>query len=201
VRALRVRPGTDLTIALLETDLTDRDVVSFLFLMIIAGNETTTKLLANAIYWLERHPSARKEVREDAALIPNWIEETLRFDNSTQLMARTVVEDLDYRGHAMRRGDRLLLLIGSANRDERVFANPDVFDLHRDASQHLSFGRGTHFCLGAALARLEAQVALEEVQRRIPDYAIDAAGLVRVHSTNVRGFSAMPIRFGRDSLR
>ena len=151
--------------------------------MIIAGNETTTKLLANAIYWLAKHPVARKEVRENPALIPDWIEETLRFDNSTQLMVRTVTRDLDYRGHAMRRGDRMVLLIGSANRDERVFENPDVFDLHRDAGAHLSFGRGTHFCLGAALARLEARVALEEVQRRIPDYAIDERGLVRVHST------------------
>jgi hypothetical protein len=181
--------------------LSDRDIIAFLYLMIIAGNETTTKLLANAIYWLERHPAARKEVRDNPALIPDWIEETLRFDNSTQLMARTVTQDFDYRGHAMRRGDRMLLLIGSANRDEHVFANPDVFDLHRDASAHLSFGRGTHFCLGAALARLEAKVALEEVQRRIPDYAIDEAGLVRVHSTNVRGFTAMPISFGRDAVR
>jgi hypothetical protein len=202
----RRRPGEDLASALCAAELdgeklSDKDIIAFLYLMIIAGNETTTKLLANALYWLERNPAARAEVSAQPALIPDWVEETLRYDNSTQLMARTVVEDLDYRGHAMRRGDRLLLLIGSANRDERVFANPDVFDLHRDASQHLSFGRGTHFCLGAALARLEAQVALEEVQRRIPDYAIDAAGLVRVHSTNVRGFAAMPITFGRDSLR
>jgi cytochrome P450 len=114
-------------------------------------------------------------------------------------MARTVTRDLDYRGHAMRRGDKLLLLIGSANRDERVFERPDAFDLRRDASAHLSFGRGTHFCLGAALARLEARVALEEVQRRIPDYEIDERGLVRVHSTNVRGFAAMPIVFGAEA--
>jgi hypothetical protein len=202
----RKRSGEDLASALLAAEidgerLLDRDIIAFLYLMIIAGNETTTKLLANAIYWLERHPAARKEVRENPELIPAWIEETLRYDNSTQLMARTVTQDLDYRGHAMRRGDRMLLLIGSANRDERVFTQPDVFDLHRDASAHLSFGRGTHFCLGAALARLEAQVALEEVQRRIPDYAIDEAGLVRVHSTNVRGFAAMPISFGRDAVR
>jgi len=202
----RRRPGDDLASALLAAEidgerLSDKDIIAFLYLMIIAGNETTTKLLANAIYWLARHPSARKEVRESPALIPDWVEETLRYDNSTQLMARTVTADLDYRGHAMRRGDRILLLIGSANRDERVFPNPDVFDLHRDASAHLSFGRGTHFCLGAALARLEARVALEEVQRRIPDYAIDESGLVRVHSTNVRGFAAMPIECGPEPAR
>jgi cytochrome P450 len=110
-------------------------------------------------------------------------------------MARSVTRDFDYRGHALRRGQKVLLLIGSANRDEQVFESPDVFDLHRDTSQHLSFGRGTHFCLGAALARLEAKVSLEEVLRRIPDYEIDEARGVRVHSTNVRGFASLPMRF------
>ncbi len=193
-------PGADLASALCAAEidgerLSDKDIIAFLYLMIIAGNETTTKLLANAVYWLQKHPAARKEVRESPALVPLWVEETLRFDNSTQLMARTVAQDFAYRGHAMERGQKVLLLIGSANRDERVFPNPDLFDLHRDTSQHLSFGRGTHFCLGAALARLEARVALEEVLRRIPDYEIDEARAVRVHSTNVRGFAALPMRF------
>jgi cytochrome P450 len=197
----RRSPGDDLASALIAAEidgerLSEKDIAAFLYLMIIAGNETTTKLLANAIYWLARHPAARAQVRANPARIPDWIEETLRFDNSTQLMARTLTQDLDVHGHAMRKGDKLLLLIGSANRDERAFERPDVFDLDRDASAHLSFGRGTHFCLGAALARLEARVALEEVQRCIPDYAIDESGLVRVHSTNVRGFAAMPIAFG-----
>jgi cytochrome P450 len=201
VEQRRRRPGADLASALCAAEidgekLSDKDIIAFLYLMIIAGNETTTKLLANAVHWLQQHPAARKELSEDPALIPDWVEETLRFDNSTQLMARTVSEDFDYQGHALRRGQKLLLLIGSANRDERVFPNPDVFDIHRDTSQHLSFGRGTHFCLGAALARLEARVALEEVMRRIPDYEIDVARAVRVHSTNVRGFAALPMRFG-----
>jgi hypothetical protein len=196
----RRRPGADLASALLAAELdgeklSDKDVVAFLYLMIIAGNETTTKLLANAVYWLQRHAAAREEVEGDPGLVPEWVEETLRFDNSTQLMARTVSEDFTYQGHAMERGQKLLLLIGSANRDESVFPAPDVFDLHRDTSPHLSFGRGTHFCLGAALARLEARVALEEVMRRIPDYEIDEARAVRVHSTNVRGFAALPLRF------
>jgi hypothetical protein len=111
-------------------------------------------------------------------------------------MARTASRDFEYRGHRLRRGDKVLLLIGSANRDERVFPDPDRFDLHRDTSAHLSFGRGTHFCLGASLARLEARVALEEVQRRIPDWEVDESRLVRVHSTNVRGFASLPISFG-----
>jgi hypothetical protein len=197
----RRRPGADLASALCAAELdgeklSDKDIIAFLYLMIIAGNETTTKLLANAVTWLARHPAARKQVEESPALIPQWVEETLRFDNSTQLMARTVSEDFTYQGHAMRRGQKVLLLIGSANRDERVFPDPDRFDVHRDTSAHLSFGRGTHFCLGAALARLEARVSLEEVLRRIPDFEIDEARLVRVHSTNVRGFASVPMRFG-----
>jgi len=200
IAARRKRPGDDLASALCAAEidgerLSDKDIIGFLYLLIIAGNETTTKLLANAIYWLARHPQARKELRESPALVPDWVEETLRFDNSTQLMGRTVSRDFEYAGRPMHRGDKLLLLIGSANRDDRVFPDPDVFDIHRDTSQHLSFGRGTHFCLGAALARLEGRVALEEVQRRIPDYEIDEGRLVRVHSTNVRGFAAMPMRF------
>jgi len=197
----RRRPGADLASALCTAELdgeklSDRDIIAFLYLMIIAGNETTTKLLANAVFWLARHPATRKEVQEDPARVPQWVEETLRFDNSTQLMARTVSEDFTYQGHAMQRGQKVLLLIGSANRDERVFPDPDRFDVHRDTSAHLSFGRGTHFCLGAALARLEARVSLEEVLRRIPDFEIDEARLVRVHSTNVRGFASVPMRFG-----
>jgi hypothetical protein len=200
----RRRPGADLASALCGAELdgeklSDKDIIAFLYLMIIAGNETTTKLLANAVYWLHEHPAVRKQVSENLALVPRWVEETLRFDNSTQLMARTVSEDFSYRGHAMERGQKVLLLIGSANRDERVFPSPDVFDIHRDTSQHLSFGRGTHFCLGAALARLEAKVSLEEVLRRIPGYEIDPARLVRVHSTNVRGFASLPMRFSARS--
>jgi cytochrome P450 len=98
-------------------------------------------------------------------------------------------------GRTLRDGERVLVLIGSANRDERVFERPDVFDVRRDTSAHLAFGKGTHFCLGASLARLEARLALEEVQRRLPDWEIDTGGLVRVHSMNVRGFAAMPIAF------
>jgi hypothetical protein len=196
----RRRPGEDLASALCAAEidgekLLDKDIIAFLYLMIIAGNETTTKLLANAVYWLQRHPAARKQLSESHALVPQWVEETLRYDNSTQLMARTVTDDFAYQGRAMKRGQKVLLLIGSANRDERVFPQPDLFDIHRDTSAHLSFGRGTHFCLGAALARLEARVALEEVLRRIPDYEIDEARLVRVHSTNVRGFAEVKMSF------
>ncbi len=103
--------------------------------------------------------------------------------------------DVELYGERMRDGDRVVLLVGSANRDERVFPDPERYDIQRDTNAMLSFGQGTHFCLGAALARLEARVALEEVQRRFPDFAVDPTGIARVHSVNVRGFAALPITF------
>jgi len=200
VTARRRRPGADLTSALLEAELdgqrlSEQELVAFLFLMIIAGNETTTKLLGNALYWLWRNPAARDAVRTDPGLVPGWIEETLRYDASTQILARTVRGTPSYHGERLADGDRVLLLVGAANRDERTFSDPDVFDVRRDASAHVAFGKGTHFCMGAALARLEARVALDAVVARFPDFEIDPRGLVRVHSINVRGFAAMPIAF------
>lgn len=196
----RQNPGEDLVSALIAAEidgerLEEKDLVGFLFLMIVAGNETTTKLLANALYWADRNPSERDKVRRDAAAIPRWLEETLRYDNSTQLLARTVTRDHEVRGHTLREGDKLLLLIGSANRDEEVWERPSVYDIDRDTSQSLSFGRGTHFCLGASLARLEARISLEELRIRVPELSIDHDHLVRVHSTNVRGFAELPIQF------
>jgi cytochrome P450 len=190
----------DLTGALIEAEidgdrLTDHEIIGFLFLMSIAGNETTTKLLANAVYWLWRNPSERDKVRADPGLIPRWVEETLRYDNSTQALARLVARDVEIHGQRLREGDKLVLLVGSANRDERVFEDPDRFDILRDTSALVSFGQGNHFCLGAALARLEGRVALEEVQRRFPDFEIDPGGIERVHSVNVRGFAALPVKF------
>jgi cytochrome P450 len=196
----RARPGDDLLSVLLEVDLEgerleESEILSFANLMIVAGNETTTKMLASAVYWLWRNPEQRALVRGDpSARIPLWVEETLRYDNSTQMLARRVTEDVIFHGETLREGDRALLLVGSANRDERVFADADAYDLLRDTTQSLSFGRGVHFCLGAALARLEGRVVLEEWWRRFPDYEIEPEGAVRVHSINVRGFAALPVK-------
>lgn len=198
----RARPQDDLTGALLAAEidgdrLSDFEVQAFLFLMIIAGNETTTKLLGNAIYWLAQNPDQRRLVRSDPALIPNWVEETLRYDGSTQALARTVTCDVEMHGQTIRAGDRLVLLVGSANRDERVFPDADRFDIRRDTTEMVAFGYGIHFCLGASLARLEGRVALEEVLARFPDYEIDTTRMRRIHSVNVRGFAALPIEFPR----
>ena len=196
----KARPRDDLTGALLRAEidadrLSDREIIGFLFLMIVAGNETTTKLLGNALYWLWRNPEARRRVEADPAQVPLWVEETLRYDNSTQALARVLARDVELHGEKLRAGEKVVLLVGSANRDERAFPEPDRFDLARDTTRSLSFGQGAHFCLGAALARLEGRVALEEVRRRLPGFELEPEGLARVHSVNVRGFAAMPLRW------
>ena len=175
--------------------LTDEQVVGFCFLLIIAGNETTTKLLANCLLALQRFPSERDKIVKAPGRIPDAVEEILRYESSTQLMARTLTHPVELHGQRMPEGAKVLLLLGSANRDERVWDRPDVFDIDRTSTvQHLGFGHGIHVCLGAALARLEMRVSLEEIFRRMPGYEIDEAGCTRVHSGNVRGWATMPIR-------
>ena len=197
----RKRAGDDdLTDALIRAEvegdrLADRDIISFLFLMVIAGNETTTKLLANALYWLERNPEQRALLDARPSLAAAWAEETLRYDPSSQLIARTTTCNVEIHDRKIPEGARVALLIGAANRDERVFGEPDRFSIERNTSQSLAFGQGTHFCLGASLARLEALVSLEEIHRRLGNFEIQSGDLVRVHSSNVRGFAKMPIAF------
>jgi cytochrome P450 len=192
-------PGDDLTSALIRLDadgerLDDLQVVAFGFLLIIAGNETTTKLLGNATYWLTRFPDQRQLILDDPGLIPDAVEEVLRYEGSTQLMARTLTRDVELHGETMGNGSKVLLLLGSGNRDERVWDDPDRFDIRRERTvQHLAFGHGVHVCLGAALARLEMRVSLEEIHRRIPTYEVDHDRCVRIHSGNVRGYSSVPL--------
>ncbi|HXW86811.1 MAG TPA: cytochrome P450, partial [Streptosporangiaceae bacterium] len=190
--------GQDLTAALLAAEidgdrLTDDEIIGFLFLMVVAGNETTTKLLANAAYWGWRNPAELAKPMKDPERITSWVEETLRYDASSQILARTVAEDFTAHGRTVPAGHRLLLLIGAANRDPAAFADPDVYDLDRDTSALISFGAGRHYCLGASLARLEAQVALTEFTRLVRSYEIDESAARRVHSVNVRGFASLPV--------
>jgi hypothetical protein len=197
VEERRKREHDDLTWSLLQQEvdgeaLSDDEVISFLFLLVVAGNETTTKLLGNAWYWGWRHPDQLAAPMADRARVADWVEETLRFDTSTQMLLRVTRAPVRVQGVDIEAGRRVLLLLGSANRDEAVFPDPDRYDLARDTKDLISFGGGRHFCMGAALARLEARVALREVLDRIVGYDIEEAGLVRVHSINVRGFAAMP---------
>jgi cytochrome P450 len=189
----------DLTSALLEAEidgdrLTDEEVLGFMFLMVIAGNETTTKLLANAAFWGHKNPDQLTPIYSDLERVPLWVEETLRYDTSSQILARVVSGDLNLYDTTIPEGDVLLLLPGSAHRDERVFENPDDYVIGREiGSKLMSFGSGAHFCLGAHLARMEARVALTELVKRIRGYEVDEANAVRVHSSNVRGFAHLPM--------
>jgi len=195
----RKKPTEDLTSALLAAEidgdrLTDDEILGFMFLMVIAGNETTTKLLANAAFWGHMNPDQLAPVYADPSRVPLWVEETLRYDTSSQILARTVSGELTLYGTTIPEGDVLLLLPGSAHRDERVFDNPDDYLIGREIGPRLlSFGSGAHFCLGAHLARMEARVALTELFKRIRGYQVDEANAVRVHSSNVRGFAQLPI--------
>lgn len=202
----RKQPSEDLTSALVEAEvdgdrLLDHEVIAFLFLMVVAGNETTTKLLGNALFHLGANPSQLAEVfadPEDTAPVGAWIEETLRHDTSSQMLARYVAEDVELHGQVVPAGSKLLVLLGSANRDERVFTAPDVFDIRRPSDELgriMSFGVGRHFCLGANLARLEARVVLAELVRRTSVFEVHRERAVRVHSTSVRGFAELPVTF------
>ncbi|OBF41023.1 cytochrome [Mycobacterium sp. ACS1612] len=195
----RKKPTDDLTTALLEAEidgdrLTDDEILGFMFLMVIAGNETTTKLLANAAFWGHKNPDQLAPIYDDLERVPLWVEETLRYDTSSQILARTVSGELTLYDTTVPDGDVLLLLPGSAHRDERVFDRPDEYLIGREiGSKLMSFGSGAHFCLGAHLARMEARVALAELFKRIRGYEVDEANAVRVHSSNVRGFAHLPI--------
>lgn len=190
----------DLTSALLDAEidgdrLSEDEIIAFLVLMVVAGNETTTKLLANAVYWAHRTPEEQAKPLTDPGRVTDWIEETLRYDTSTQVIARTATEDIRLHETTIPTGARVLLMPGSANRDPRAFDDADRYDLDRNAdSKIVSFGGGTHFCLGAHLARLEARIALTEFVELVKSYDVDTDRAQRVHSSNVRGFATLPVR-------
>lgn len=206
VEQRKKQPTDDLTSALLQAEidgdkLEDDEIIAFLFLMVVAGNETTTKLLGHALFHLTRHPDQQEQVfaagpAGDQELVGPWIEETLRYDTSSQVLVRHLLRDVELHGKVAPAGAKLALAIGSANRDERVFDRADAYDIHRskeELSQLVSFGGGRHFCLGANLARLEAQIALRELVARVRRIEVAHDDCVRVHSVSVRGFASVPI--------
>jgi len=197
-------PSDDLITELLTSEFTDRDgvvrtlsrdeVLGYVGLLSGAGNETTTRLIGWAGKLLSEHPDQRRDLAEDPSLIPDAIEECLRYEPPSPVQARVVTEDVEHHGQAVPAGSVVLLLNASANRDERQFPDPDRFDIHRKTQRHLSFGYGLHFCLGAHLARLEARVALEEVLKRFPDWEVDEANAVQARTSTVRGWETLPVR-------
>lgn len=201
---IRRRPNDGLVSALLDvevedddgkpTRLTDGEIIGFCNLIGSAGNETVTKLLANACVLFARHPGQYAKVLADRRAIPDAVEEVLRYTSPSQYQGRVTTRDVEWYGATVPRGARILLLTGSANRDEREFPDPDRFDVGRRPEQHLALGHGVHFCLGASLARLESRVAIEEFARRFPQYAVDESHCVRVHMSNVHGYEHVPFK-------
>ncbi len=199
-------PSDDLVTELLNTEfedisgtvrrLTKEEMLIFLAVIAGAGVETTGRLFGWMGKVLAEHPDQRREVVEDRSLIPNAIEELLRYEPPGPHVARYVAEDVEYHGQRVPAGSALLLMLASANRDERQFEDADRFDIHRDFGQHVTFGYGVHFCLGAALARLEARIALDEVLNRFPEWQIDMANARRAPTSTVRGWDSMPAGIG-----
>jgi cytochrome P450 len=175
--------------------LAPEDLGSHLSMFLIGGAETFPKVFGSAIYWLFRHPDQRAEMVADASLIPDAFNEVLRYDMPTQFLCRTIVKEVELHGQTMRRDQVVLFLYPSANRDEREFDQPDVFDIKRRPPRILSFGHGIHSCIGLHVARMEAKVCLEAVAKHLPEYEVELDRLERLRTEFVQGFATMPIRF------
>lgn len=165
--------------------------------LFVAGYDTTAGAIGNATSLLADHPEARRQLRERPALLPDAVEEILRWDSPAQGFQRTLTRAVALHGRRMQAGDRVLLLPGSANRDEREFADPDAFQIERRPRRHLALGQGIHYCLGAPLARLELRIALAELLACTGDFEVDRDAAERAHTSRfmLRGFSRLPIRF------
>ncbi|HVV38183.1 MAG TPA: cytochrome P450 [Acidimicrobiales bacterium] len=199
-------PSDDLMTDLLNAEFVDRDgtlrkltreeILGYITLIAGAGNETTTRLIGWTGKVLAEHPDQRAEVVADRSLLGGAIEELLRYEPPSPVQARYVTADVEHYGQVVPQGSAILLLNASANRDERKFPDPDRFDIHRAAEQHLSFGFGIHFCLGAALARLEGRIALDEILTRFPEWEVDWDNAVQARTSTVRGWEKLPVIVG-----
>ncbi len=174
--------------------LTRGEILTYLTLIAGAGNETTTRLVGWTGKVLAENPDQRREIVDDRSLLPNAIEELLRYEAPSPVQARYVARDVEYYGQKVPEGSIMVLLNGSGNRDDRRFPDGDRFDIHRDIGHHLSFGYGLHFCLGAALARLEGRVALDEVLQRFPEWEVDWDNAKMARTSTVRGWESLPVR-------
>ena len=172
--------------------LTRQEVLTYINVVAGAGNETTARLIGWAGKVLAEHPDQRRELADDPSLIPNAVEELLRFEPPAHHTARYITRDVELYGHRVPQGGVMMLLTGAANRDDRRFPGGDRFDIRRQIGSHLSFGYGIHFCLGAALARLEGRIALEEVLKRFRDWDVDYANVKLATTTTVRGWETLP---------
>lgn len=196
----RVHPADDLMTALVHAEvegerLSEEELLGFCFLLLVAGHETTTNLLANSCAVLAERPGVRRQLTDDPDLLPAAVEELLRYDSPVQGIGRTLTRPVELHGRQMDTGDSVLLLFGSANRDDRTFADAEVFDIHRRPERHVALGRGIHFCLGAALARMETRIALHALLgTRSLGWEVDVSGAERLRSGPIRGFASLPVR-------
>jgi cytochrome P450 len=196
-------PADDLMTVLLNAEFEDSDgeqrrltreeVHQYTAVLAGAGNETTGRLIGWLAKVLAEHPDQRRQVHADRSLLPKVIDETLRFEPTGHAVARFVLRDVDLHGTTIPAGSPILLIVAAANRDPRRYADPDAFDIHRPDVQHLTFGFGLHFCLGASLARLEGRVALDELLNRFPEWDVDLAGAQLAPTSTVRGWERMPL--------
>lgn len=174
--------------------LTDEELVVFTLLLYVAGTETVMRLLGNAAVLLAQHPDQRAELVDDPGLVGNAVEEMLRYEAPSPVQGRWVLRDTMVHDVAIPAGSKVLLLTGSAGRDEREYPDADRFDIHRDIRKHVTFGYGVHYCLGASLARTEGRLALVETLRRFPAWEIDR--VQRQHTSTVRGYTTVEVRVG-----
>jgi len=196
-------PSDDLMTQLLQAEFEDEtgttrrltrdEVLTYVNVVAGAGNETTTRLIGWAGKVLAEHPDQRRQLVEDPSLIPNAIEELLRFEPPAPHVARYVDRDVELHGETVTAGNVMLLLVGAANRDDRRYPEGDTFDIHRDPGPHLTFGYGIHYCLGAALARLEGRIALDEVLKRFPEWDVDLDNAQLSPTSTVRGWETLPV--------
>lgn len=207
IRARRqAPPREDLLQALLSAEeqgglLSEDELVATCGLALFAGNETTGDLIGSAIWLLTQHPSVQATLRQRPEAIPAFVEEALRLESPVQRTGRVAVQDFTLHDTLIRRGQRVWLMIGSASRDEAQFPHPDTLDLDRSDSRHLAFGYGTHFCVGAALARLEAQLAIASLLRILPSFTLDPTQApLRIDNLMVRGFKRLPLRLPSDDI-
>ncbi|AKN18516.1 cytochrome P450 [Mycobacterium haemophilum] len=198
VKRRRGTPGDDLISRLIEVDesgdqLTEEEIVATCSLLLVAGHETTVNLIANAVLAMLRNPSQWKALGDNPQRAPLVVEETLRYDPAIHLIGRVAAEDMTIGQTALTKGDTMVLLLAAANRDPAVYSRPDEFDPDRPSSRHLAFAVGSHFCLGAALARLEATVTLSAISARFPQAQL-AGELVYKPNVAMRGMSALPVQ-------